>query len=457
MRTRTRRPSRPRRAWKTTAHRRRTTVLSFLLLVRLSSSAAAPSCDAAGAVAFTGEQREHSLAAPYGHVGLGVACAAEGGTVTLAGMGIRGSEAQAGSPAPHDGDAVVSINGRATNGDVGVARALLAEARAAGTPALRLRVVAPDQAQILRTFFACLGGGSWARSDGWPALALGGGAAELFGVTADGDGAVTRIELQQNGLRGELPASLGGLAKLAWLRVFGNAIGGTLPPALGRLGALQRLYLKGNQLTGSIPPELGACAAMVDLGVNENRLTGSLPPELGLLQKLMRLHVEDNPLTGVLPCLDKCAALGDVYIQRTLIGGPLPECLFAMPRARLLYLNGNRFSGTLPRAVGRPAATLEHLYLQDNDLEGSVPQSLTMREWASVAALCCVCRARPPPPPRSMLTTTPTLPLLRAVTRLKRLYMHNNARMVGSTAAIAMLTQAFGPEFPFTVQGDVVH
>jgi hypothetical protein len=348
----------------------------------------APSCDAAGAVAFTGEQREHSLAAPYGHVGLGVACAAQRGTVTLAGMGIRGREAQAGSPAPHDGDAVVSINGRATNGDVAIARALLAEARAAGTPALSLRVVAPDQAQILRTFFACLGGGSWARSDGWPDLALGGGnAAELFGVTADGDGAVTRIELQQNGLRGELPASLGGLAKLAWLRVFGNAISGTLPPALGRLGALQRLYLKGNQLTGSIPPELGACAAMVDLGVNENRLTGSLPPELGQLQKLMRLHVEDNPLTGALPCLDKCAALGDVYIQRTLIGGPLPECLFAMPRARLLYLNGNRFSGTLPRAVGRPAATLEHLYLQDNDLEGSVPHSLTMREWASVAAL----------------------------------------------------------------------
>jgi hypothetical protein len=55
------------------------------------------------------------------------------------------------------------------------------------------------------------------------------------------------------------------------------------------------------------------------------------------------------------------------------------------------------------------------------------------------------------------MLTNPPLPLLRAVTRLKRLYMHNNARMVGSTAAIAMLAQAFGPEFPFSVQGDVVH
>jgi hypothetical protein len=101
------------------------------------------------------------------------------------------------------------------------------------------------------------------------------------------------------------------------------------------------------------------------------------------------------------------------------VQGTLPDCLFRMPRARLLYLDGNRITGTIPASVGRAAATLEQLYLQDNQLEGTAPQSLTL------------------------------------LGKLQRLYMHNNAGMIGSPEAIRMLEARFGESFRFSVNVSV--
>jgi hypothetical protein len=94
-----------------------------------------------------------------------------------------------------------------------------------------------------------------------------------------------------------------------------------------------------------------------------------------------------------------------------------------MKRLRLLYLNDNYIGGTLPQTVGTgtAAATLEQIYLQDNRIEGTVPSSLTQ------------------------------------LTKLERLYLHNNAKMTGASEAIALLQGSFGADFPFSVQGDVSH
>ena len=55
---------------------------------------------------------------------------------------------------------------------------------------------------------------------------------EWYGVTTDGNGRVTELDLD------------------------GNQLSGEIPPELGNLANLTRLYLDGNQLTGCVPSSL---------------------------------------------------------------------------------------------------------------------------------------------------------------------------------------------------------
>ena len=69
------------------------------------------------------------------------------------------------------------------------------------------------------------------------------------GVTTDGDGRVTRLELGDNGLGGTLPAALGDLARLEALLVVGNVhLAGPLPAGLRELPALATVDLTDTEL-----------------------------------------------------------------------------------------------------------------------------------------------------------------------------------------------------------------
>ena len=67
---------------------------------------------------------------------------------------------------------------------------------------------------------------------------------------------VTRLELQDRELSGEIPAELGNLANLVELLLADNQLSGEIPAALGNLTNLTVLHLSGNQLTGCVPDSL---------------------------------------------------------------------------------------------------------------------------------------------------------------------------------------------------------
>ena len=123
-------------------------------------------------------------------------------------------------------------------------------------------------------------GPNWANNTNWLSdKPLG----EWHGVTTDANGRVTRLDLSQNGLTGEIPSGLGSLTNL------------------------DRLFLHRNQLTGEIPAELGNLTNLARLRLDGNRLTGTIPAELGRLTNLTVLYLSGNPLTGCVP-----ASLRDV-------------------------------------------------------------------------------------------------------------------------------------------------
>ena len=86
-------------------------------------------------------------------------------------------------------------------------------------------------------------GPNWTNNSGWLTDAP---IREWHGVTTDPSGRVTRLDLRQNQLSGEIPAELGNLASLEWLLLFGNQLSGGIPADLGNLTSLVGLGLYSN-------------------------------------------------------------------------------------------------------------------------------------------------------------------------------------------------------------------
>ena len=71
---------------------------------------------------------------------------------------------------------------------------------------------------------------------------------------------VTKLQLANRGLSGELSGLLGNLTGLEELRLDGNALTGTVPSKLSQLTNLTHAYLDGNALTHCVPPSLRTVA-----------------------------------------------------------------------------------------------------------------------------------------------------------------------------------------------------
>ena len=164
-----------------------------------------------------------------------------------------------------------------------------------------------------------------------------------YGVTTDGIGRVTALDLYQNHLTG------------------------AIPPELGDLGSLKQLHLTGNGLSGEIPGELGDLTQLEQLTASSNRLSGEIPPELGDLGNLTWLHLSDNQLTGGIPAwLGRLAGLERLSLSRNLLTGEIPAELGRLPNLKFLRLKGNLLTGCIPAGLRNvPDNDLDELGLDD--------------------------------------------------------------------------------------------
>ena len=93
----------------------------------------------------------------------------------------------------------------------------------------------PIERQALEAFFHATGGRGWRREYNWLSdKPLG----EWYGVSTDGGGRVTRLSIDNNWLRGEIPPELGNLSNLEDLRLDANQLSGEIPPELSNLSNL---------------------------------------------------------------------------------------------------------------------------------------------------------------------------------------------------------------------------
>ena len=176
-----------------------------------------------------------------------------------------------------------------------------------------------------------------------------------YGVNVSG-GHVYQIHLNNNGLNGTIPTSIGNFPNLIELFMRQNQLSGTIPPEIGNLSSLTGLQLQTNDLTGSIPVELADATNFYSINLNSNDLTGTIPSALGTLSNLNRLDVSMNQLSGSIPI-----ELGE------------------LSNLTYLYLQNNDFSGQIPDEF--TALTVDYFYYYGTPL--CEPQNYTFQTWIS--------------------------------------------------------------------------
>ncbi|XP_059434420.1 LEAF RUST 10 DISEASE-RESISTANCE LOCUS RECEPTOR-LIKE PROTEIN KINASE-like 2.2 [Corylus avellana] len=200
---------------------------------------------------------------------------------------------------------------------------------------------------------------------------------EWENVTCDGNSRVTIINLVSKNLSGILPSNLGSLTQLTSLSLQGNSFYGPLP-SLANLSSLQQLYLDNNNFS-SIPDGffqgLTSLQTLI-LSQNSNLAPWTIPTELTQATSLATLYASNANVVGSLPDIfDSFLSLKDLQLSFNNFAGPLPKS-FGGSGIQILWLDNqkNGLSGTID--VLSSMTQLKQVYLNDNNLTGSIPDSL---------------------------------------------------------------------------------
>ena len=173
----------------------------------------------------------------------------------------------------------------------------------------------PADRAVLEALYRATDGANWRFNDNWMGSAPIGqwwGVEVESGTTLWGNlhaslperrnrGRVVKLNLSENGLRGDIPSELGNLSNLGRLILHENQLTGEIPPELGNLTNLTALEISQNRLSGEIPSEIGNLTNLRSLVLWGNRLSGDIPSELGNLTHLFWLYLSQNELTGCIP------------------------------------------------------------------------------------------------------------------------------------------------------------
>uniref|UniRef100_A0A7N0UXD4 Leucine-rich repeat-containing N-terminal plant-type domain-containing protein n=1 Tax=Kalanchoe fedtschenkoi TaxID=63787 RepID=A0A7N0UXD4_KALFE len=219
---------------------------------------------------------------------------------------------------------------------------------------------------------------------------------------------VSQIQVQNLGLKGQLPQSFNQLTMLSNLGLQGNRFNSKLPTFKG-LSRLEYAYLNGNEFDmipldffdglGSIrvialdhnplnasdgwlvPNEMQKMALLSNLSMVDCNLVGEVPEFLGALPSLSVLRLSYNHLTGVIPPSFANSALQLLWLNDQGGAGMSGSIsvVTTMKSLTQLWLHGNRFTGVIPESIGA-LGSLKDLNLNRNQLVGTIPDSLANME-----------------------------------------------------------------------------
>ncbi|KAK8564178.1 hypothetical protein V6N12_036309 [Hibiscus sabdariffa] len=178
-----------------------------------------------------------------------------------------------------------------------------------------------------------------------------------FHVTCNNDNSVTRVDLGNANLTGQLVPQLGQLLNLQYLELYSNNISGIIPEDLGNLTNLVSLDLYLNSLSGHIPSTLGKLQRLRFLRLNNNTLSGQIPMPLTTIMSLQVLDLSNNKLEGDIPVNGSFSLFTPISFSNNRLNNPPPAPPPPItPTAPIS--SGNSATGAIAGGVAAGAALL---------------------------------------------------------------------------------------------------
>jgi hypothetical protein len=146
-----------------------------------------------------------------------------------------------------------------------------------------------------------------------------------------------------------------------------------LPPR----DAVTKIDLSQSGLLGTLPSELIQLAHLQHLDLNENSLQGTIPTEYGNFLRLRHLDLGDNNFNGSIPSQLGMLShtLEELWLEKNELSGSIHHSLTKMSHLSVLDLSDNELTGSLPTEIGH-FSSLKKLFLEVNKLTGSLPSEI---------------------------------------------------------------------------------
>ncbi|KAG8640225.1 piriformospora indica-insensitive protein 2 [Manihot esculenta] len=193
------------------------------------------------------------------------------------------------------------------------------------------------------------------------------------------------VFVENPALVGSLSGIIGNFTNLRRLVLTGNGVYGNIPGGIGNLVNMEEITLSRNQLTGNVPFSLSKLKKLRILDLSQNHLDGNVPESLGNLSQILKLDLSYNGFSGKIPVsLVNLQGLEFLDLSFNRFGNfGVPLFLGEMPRLREMYLSGNLLGGHIPE-IWEKLGGVMGIGFSDMGLVGKIPPSM----WVYLRNLC---------------------------------------------------------------------
>ncbi|PUZ59353.1 hypothetical protein GQ55_4G034000 [Panicum hallii var. hallii] len=193
---------------------------------------------------------------------------------------------------------------------------------------------------------------------------------ELFNATS-----LEQLSFPNNDLQGILDASnLVRLNNLIILDVGSNGLRGNIPDSIGQLSRLEELHLDNNLMSGELPSALGNCTGLRYITIRNNSFKGDLSRVNFSRLDLRTADFSMNNFTDALQKLKSCSTLTSLLIGTNFNGETIPqdEAIDGFGNLQVLTIDACPLVGKIPLWLSK-LTKLEMLDLSNNQLTGLIP------------------------------------------------------------------------------------